>query len=99
MQIVWKGQACFYITIVRGKQDQVKVLIDPFEDSLGLKLPAQEADIVLVTHGHSDHNHVKIAKGDAESQSWGDTFNGTTFTVMSVENKDDSSDKLDFVIS
>jgi len=64
MQIVWKGQACFYITALRGKQDQVKILIDPFEDSLGLKLPPQEADIVLVTHGHSDHNNVKAAKGD-----------------------------------
>lgn len=42
----------------------MKVLIDPFEDSLGLKLPTQEADIVLVTHGHPDHNNVKIAKGD-----------------------------------
>jgi len=62
MQIIWKGQACFYITTFRGKQDQVKILIDPFEDSLGLKLSPQEADIVLVTHGHSDHNNVKIAE-------------------------------------
>jgi len=68
MQIVWKGQACFYITISRGKparaggQDQVKILIDPFEDSLGLKLPPQEADIVIITHGHFDHNNVKVAK-------------------------------------
>ena len=64
MQIVWKGQACFSIVITRGKQEQVKILIDPFEDSIGLKLPPQEADIVLVTHGHSDHNNVKIVKGD-----------------------------------
>jgi len=64
MQIVWKGQACFYITTLQGKQDQVKILIDPFEDSLGLKLPPQEADIVLVTHGHFDHNNVKAAKGN-----------------------------------
>lgn len=63
MQIVWKGQACFTITITRGKQDQIKILIDPFEDSLGLKLFPQEADIVLVTHGHFDHNNVKAAKG------------------------------------
>ena len=56
MQIVWKGQACFYITVSRGKQEQVKILIDPFEDSLGLKLPSQDADIVLVTHNHFDHN-------------------------------------------
>jgi len=70
MQIVWKGQACFYITTSQGKparaggQDQVRILIDPFEDSLGLKLPSQEADIVLVTHGHFDHNNVKVVKGD-----------------------------------
>ena len=63
MQIVWKGQACFYITITRGKQDQVRILIDPFEDSLGLKLPPQEADIVIITHGHFDHNNVKVARG------------------------------------
>jgi len=69
MQIVWKGQACFYITASRGKparaggQEQVRILIDPFEDSLGLKLSPQEADIVLVTHDHFDHNNVKAAKG------------------------------------
>jgi L-ascorbate metabolism protein UlaG (beta-lactamase superfamily) len=64
MQIVWKGQACFHITSSRGKQDTVKILIDPFEDSLGLHLSPQEADIVLVTHQHFDHNNVKAAKGD-----------------------------------
>jgi len=69
MQIVWKGQACFHIIAQRGKparaggQEQVRILIDPFEDSLGLKLPPQEADIVLVTHDHFDHNNVKAAKG------------------------------------
>jgi len=64
MQIVWKGQACFYITASRGKQEQVRILIDPYEDSLGLKLSPQEADIVLVTHDHFDHNNVKAVKGD-----------------------------------
>jgi len=63
MQIVWKGQACFYIVASRGKQEQVRILIDPYEDSLGLKLSPQEADIVLVTHNHFDHNNVKAAKG------------------------------------
>lgn len=64
MQIVWKGQACFSVVISRGKQEQVKILIDPFEDSLGIKLAPQEADIVLSTHDHFDHSNVKIAKGD-----------------------------------
>ena len=64
MQIVWKGQSCFCITVSRGKQEQVRILIDPFEDSIGLKLSPQGADIVLVTHGHLDHNNVKVVKGD-----------------------------------
>jgi L-ascorbate metabolism protein UlaG (beta-lactamase superfamily) len=69
MQIVWKGQACFNITAQPGKsaraggQEQVRILIDPYEDSLGLKLSPQEADILLVTHDHYDHNNVKAAKG------------------------------------
>lgn len=64
MQIVWKGQACFHVTASRGNKEQVKILIDPYEDSLGIKLPPQEADLVLVTHSHFDHNNVKAAKGD-----------------------------------
>lgn len=64
MQIAWKGQACFQITSLQGNKEQVKILIDPFEDSLGLKLPPQEADLVLVTHSHFDHNNVKAAKGE-----------------------------------
>tara|TARA_B100000315_G_C14439443_1_gene524016 strand:+ start:319 stop:978 length:660 start_codon:yes stop_codon:yes gene_type:complete len=63
MQIVWKGQACFQITATKGKQEQVKILIDPYEESIGLKLPPQEADIVLITHEHFDHNNKKAVKG------------------------------------
>ncbi|MDP2734790.1 MAG: MBL fold metallo-hydrolase [bacterium] len=64
MQLTWKGQACFYITASKGNKEQVRILIDPYEDSLGLKLSPQEADLVLVTHQHFDHNNVKAAKGE-----------------------------------
>lgn len=62
MQIVWKGQACFQITTTQQKE-QVKIVIDPYDDSLGLKLPSMEADIALVTHNHFDHNNTKGLKG------------------------------------
>lgn len=39
-------------------------MIDPFEESLGLKLPPLEADLVLVTHSHFDHNNAKGVKGE-----------------------------------
>lgn len=64
MQIYWKGQACFQILTSRGKDSELKIVVDPYEESIGLKLPNLQADILLVTHNHFDHNNVKEVKGD-----------------------------------
>ncbi|HZX50277.1 MAG TPA: MBL fold metallo-hydrolase [Candidatus Paceibacterota bacterium] len=64
MQIVWKGQACFFLAASRGKQEQVRIVIDPYEESIGLKPPQVEADMVLVTHDHFDHNNAKAVRGE-----------------------------------
>jgi len=40
-------------------------VIDPFDPSIGLKMPVLEADLVLSTHDHEDHNNVKAVKGPA----------------------------------
>jgi len=64
MTITWYGQSCFQISSSQGKNNQVSILIDPFEESIGLKLPRKlEADIVLVTHDHPDHNNIKKVSG------------------------------------
>src|SRR3989344_3177064 len=65
MQVSWKGQACFSVIAQRNKQEQVKLVIDPFDPSIGLKMPVLEADLVLSTHDHEDHNNVKAVKGPA----------------------------------
>jgi L-ascorbate metabolism protein UlaG (beta-lactamase superfamily) len=59
MQIFWKGQSCFQIIAAPEKNNQVKIVIDPFSESAGLRLPKLEADILLITHGHEDHNNIK----------------------------------------
>lgn len=60
MNINWYGQSCFQITASSGKNGLTTIIIDPFEESIGLKLPRKmEADIVLITHDHDDHNNVK----------------------------------------
>ena len=64
MQISWKGQACFHMVVSRGKDSQVKLVIDPYGEATGLSLPSMEADVVLVTHEHEDHNNKKAVKGD-----------------------------------
>ncbi|TSC56923.1 MAG: beta-lactamase fold-like Zn-dependent hydrolase [Parcubacteria group bacterium Greene0714_21] len=63
MQIFWKGQACFQILTSRGKDSQLSIVVDPYEESIGLKLPSLQADILLVTHNHFDHNNAKDVKG------------------------------------
>ena len=62
MIIRWLGHACFLITSETG----VRVLIDPFDASVGYKIPAVEADVVLTTHDHSDHNAINVVKGQPQ---------------------------------
>ncbi|MDA3815067.1 MAG: MBL fold metallo-hydrolase [Patescibacteria group bacterium] len=66
MNITWYGQSCFLITIQkkRTSKKKVSILIDPFDEKTGLKIPKIEADVVLVTHDHFDHNNTKIVKGE-----------------------------------
>jgi len=64
MQIIWKGQSCFQISLQPEKNNQVRIVIDPFDETLGLKLPSMEADILLITHHHRDHDNVKAIKGN-----------------------------------
>jgi L-ascorbate metabolism protein UlaG (beta-lactamase superfamily) len=76
MDIIWYGQACFKL---KGKN--ATVIIDPFDpEAIGLKLPNKdmEADVVLKTHDHPDHNNVmavggnpKIFDGPGEYESKG----------------------------
>lgn len=55
MDIYWYGQACFKL---KGKN--AAIVIDPFDpDFVGLKSPKDlQADVVLSTHNHGDHNYV-----------------------------------------
>ena len=62
MQIIWYGQSCFQIIIGGGKGEQVSILIDPFDASIGLKAPSLSADLLLISHGHQDHNNKKAVK-------------------------------------
>lgn len=60
MDVYWYGQACFKL---KGKQ--ASVVIDPFDPQfIGLKLPSLEADLVLITHQHQDHNSSQAVSGD-----------------------------------
>ncbi|MDO8240609.1 MAG: MBL fold metallo-hydrolase [Candidatus Moranbacteria bacterium] len=66
MNIQYYGHSCFKITTKpagRGQED-VNAFIDPFDKTIGLRPPQGQADLVLVTHNHSDHNNVSALKGE-----------------------------------
>ncbi len=62
-KINWAGQSCFQISVSNSRDHSAEIVIDPFDEELGLKVPSFSADILLVTHQHSDHNNVKAIKG------------------------------------
>ena len=63
-KINWAGQSCFQISVSNSKDHQADIIIDPFDEGTGLKVPNFSADILLVTHDHHDHNNIKAVKGD-----------------------------------
>ena len=63
MNIFWHGQSCFQIISSQGKNNHVNIVIDPYSEDIGLKVPKLEADILLITHGHHDHNNIKAVAG------------------------------------
>ena len=61
-KIYWAGQSCFQISVSNGKDHSAEIVIDPFNEETGLKVPNLSADIILTTHDHHDHNNVKAVK-------------------------------------
>ena len=66
MNIQYYGHSCFKITAKssgRGSED-IAIFTDPFDKSIGLRPPQGNADMVLVSHDHHDHNNVEALKGE-----------------------------------
>ncbi len=66
MNIQYYGHSCFKIvTKPAGRgQEEVTLFLDPFDKSIGLRPPQGQADIVLVSHPHPDHNNAGALKGN-----------------------------------
>lgn len=63
MIITYFGHSCFRIQDKLGPEG-INLATDPFDKSIGLKVPNFEADIVTVSHGHHDHNNIKALRGN-----------------------------------
>ena len=66
MNIQYYGHSCFKITTKpagRATED-VSIFFDPFDKSVGLRPPQGQADIIFVSHEHSNHNNTEALKGN-----------------------------------
>ena len=83
MRIRWHGHACFEVA------DNVTIVVDPHDGrSLGIRPPSASADIVLMTHDHSDHNAFKVIRGthkDVFSFAGEFIFEGLRFTGLQTD--------------
>ncbi len=59
MEIKWFGHAFFLIINSRG----IRIAMDPFDDTLGYKVPHIKAEVVTVSHNHFDHDNPRLVKG------------------------------------
>lgn len=62
MKIKWLGHSCFKITGEKG----IRIVTDPFDNTVGYKVPNVEADIVTTSHDHFDHNFTEAIEGNFE---------------------------------
>ncbi len=64
MKIKWLGHACFLVTSADG----LKVITDPYAVGGGINYSSikETADVVVVSHDHSDHNNVAAVQGKPE---------------------------------
>jgi L-ascorbate metabolism protein UlaG (beta-lactamase superfamily) len=67
MKIKWYGHSAFLVTSDQG----VKIIIDPYESGayggqLSYGKIKDQADIVLISHDHADHNDTKSLPGSPE---------------------------------
>jgi L-ascorbate metabolism protein UlaG (beta-lactamase superfamily) len=60
-KLTWYGQSCFLLETAAG----TRIVMDPIPKGIGYELPQGfKADIVTISHEHSDHNNVAFVSGN-----------------------------------
>ncbi len=80
VSVKWFGHACFLITSPEG----VKILMDPFDATVGYAVPSVDADVVTASHDHFDHNNVSMARGKPVVLKGKGEYRGRDVSIRSV---------------
>lgn len=76
----WHGHSCFSI-----KSAGKILLTDPFDESVGYKIPNIEPDIITESHQHFDHNAHRLIEGKYEVITEPDERKLYDFTIKGYE--------------
>lgn len=80
MKITWFGHSCVKIESSNGKT----IIIDPYKEEIGFKLPNLSSDIVLISHNHYDHNNYEAIKGNPFIAEESGEYNIGGFSIIGV---------------
>ncbi len=93
MEIKYYGQACFSI-----EDKGIKVITDPYNESIGLKLPKLSSDVVTVSHDGEAYNNVTAVDGEPRVFSWPGEYEtkGVHFkAIHSFHNPENDEEQLE----
>lgn len=103
VSVRWLGHACFQISFVTGPGQEVSVVTDPFRKGMGYSDISTKADVVTISHGHSDHDQVGGIKGDplilrgiTDDGQWAEireSIRGVEFEVVGTYHDQDQGDR------
>jgi len=93
MKIKYIGHSCFLVTTEGG----TRIITDPYEPgsydgAVKYRPVGEEADIVLVSHGHPDHNHTASVSGSPSvvDEAGANTIDG--INILGVSTYHDTSE-------
>ena len=80
MWLEYLGHACFYFEDSRG----TRVIVDPYDRSVGYSVRPRRADFTLITHNHADHANLDAVLGATRVMTRSGSSENGRFAVQSV---------------
>lgn len=80
MRITWLGHSCFLI-----ETNGQRIVMDPYDDTIGYPLPQVAADIVTASHSHRDHGAVETVQGNPRVVNQTGEFQIGQVTITGIE--------------
>ena len=89
MEISWLGHSC-----LRIQSNEVTLITDPYDESLGLTMGRQSAEIVTISHQHPHHAHYAAIKGNPKVLQGPGEYEIANFyiTGMGTDRNDDEGE-------